>query len=436
MIHLQPARILRTRALRSAGLLAGVAIAWVVAVPTIPQTQTGGGTATAAATTTTSAPTPAKPKGFVGLKLTVEQENGPPVVHNTFEGSPAARAGLREGDVLQQVDDVAVKDLQAALDALARKAPGDTTVLRVDRFGKEMTFTLTVAPRPEAAQLEPQKPDAQGGFDPAVTVRTEDYTGARARFRTRLMKKGPSPQEAPSVAAPPPDVRETFYQSGKLRLKAWVSRPDDTGGKHPAVLFLHGGFAFGFPDDWEVSKPYRDGGFVVMTPMLRGENGQPGAFSFLYDEVDDALAAAEALSRLPYVDANRIFIAGPSAGGTVALLAAMASTRFRAVASFSATPDQVVFCRHAKHAARDVPVDITDQRELEMRSPLAYAASLKCPARLYVGTDEPEFHATTRMTAKVARDHGRDAEAILVEGDHGSSVMPAVKQSVEFFLKR
>ena len=113
----------------------------------------------------------------------------------------------------------------------------------------------------------------------------------------------------------------------------------------------------------------------------------------------------------------------------------MASTRFRGVASFSATPDQVVFCKHSKSATRDLPFDITDARELEMRSPLAYAASLKCPARLYVGTQETEFQATTRMTAKVAHDHGRDAEALLMEGDHGTSVLPGVAQSVEFFLK-
>src|SRR5262249_38740502 len=150
--------------------------------------------------------------------------------------------------------------------------------------------------------------------------------------------------------------------------KAWVSQPDDPARKQPAVLFLHGGFAFGYPDDWDASKPYRDAGFVVMTPMFRGENGQAGSFSFLYDEVDDALAAAERLSKLPYVDGNRIFIAGPSAGGTVALLAAMTSNRFRAAASFSATPDQVVFCQHARNAARDIPFDIKNVRELEMRS--------------------------------------------------------------------
>jgi dipeptidyl aminopeptidase/acylaminoacyl peptidase len=235
---------------------------------------------------------------------------------------------------------------------------------------------------------------------------------------------------------PPAGVNEIEYRSGELRLKAWISQPDDAAKKQPAVLFLHGGFAFDYPDDWDASQPYRDAGFVVMTPMLRSENGQPGAFSFFYDEVDDALAAAESLRQLPYVDADKLFIAGPSAGGTVALLAAMTSKLFRAAASFSATPDQVVFCKHARDAAKVLPFDITDHRELELRSPLAYAASLKCPTRLYVGREEPEFQATTRMTAEVAKKKKVDAEATIVDGDHGSSVLPAVKLSIEFFRRQ
>ena len=85
------------------------------------------------------------------------------------------------------------------------------------------------------------------------------------------------------------------------------------------------------------------------------------------------------------MDADHLYVAGPSAGGTLALLAAMSSTRFRAAASFSGITDQVVFCKHAKNAKRDAPIDITNIRELELRSPLAYATSFKCPVRIYYG---------------------------------------------------
>lgn len=375
---------------------------------------------------------PAPANGYSGVKLT-KADSGEVVIAGVVADSPAATAGLQEDDVLLRVGDVAIRDVAGAVQAIGAHKPGDKIVFAIRRAGKPVDVTVTLGTRPVAAPPEPAQTAA--GFAPEVKVHDEDYGVARSRFHTKLTRKVPSPQPW-SPAKPPSGVDEIEYRSGELRLKAWISQPAAPARKQPAVLFLHGGFAFGYPDDWDASKPYRDAGFLVMTPLLRAENGQEGAFSFFYDEVDDALAAAECLRKLPGVDAERLFLAGPSAGGTVALLAAMTSKLFRAVASFSATPDQVVFCKHAKNAARDIPVDITDVRELEMRSPLAFAASLKCPARIYVGKDEVEFHAMTIATARVGRQRGRDVEAVIVEGDHESSVLPAVQASIEFFRRQ
>lgn len=57
--------------------------------------------------------------------------------------------------------------------------------------------------------------------------------------------------------------------------------------------------------------------------MVRGENGNPGHFEFFYGEAEDAVAAGRYLATLPRVDPKRIYITGHSAGGTLALLAAM-----------------------------------------------------------------------------------------------------------------
>src|SRR2546421_2466743 len=170
-------------------------------------------------------------------------------------------------------------------------------------------------------------------YAPEVEVQKEDYAQARLRFHTRLVRKGLSPQPW-EPQKPPADVSEIEFPSGALRLKAWVNHPVTYKRQYPAVLYLHGGFGFDIAD-WEQTKPYRDAGFVVMTPILRAENGQPGAFSFFYDEVNDVLAAVEYLRKQPYVDPNRLFVAGHSVGGTMSLLAALASHRFRAAAAFS-----------------------------------------------------------------------------------------------------
>jgi formylglycine-generating enzyme required for sulfatase activity len=194
---------------------------------------------------------------------------------------------------------------------------------------------------------------------------------------------------------------------------------------------LHGGFAFDFPDDWDVTKPYRDAGFVVLALTLRGENGQPGYFSYFYDEVDDVLAAAESLSKQPFVDPNRLYLAGHSAGGTMTLLAAMASKRFRAAAALSGCPDQMGGFR----TTTGLPFDKSDPRELQLRSPMAYATSFKCPLRIYSGTKEIAFHLMSSRTAALAKGRGLDVEALQVEGNHTTMLLPAIKQSIAFFLR-
>ena len=265
---------------------------------------------------------------------------------------------------------------------------------------------------------------------PEVEVQQEDYAEARSRFRTKLMRQGPAPQAGAPVK-PPVGVTEIEYSSGELRLKAWVNRPADDSRQYPAVLYLHGGNAF-YRGAWDDAKQYRDAGFVVMTPMLRGENGQPGAWSYFYDEVDDVLAAAEYLSRQPYVDASHLFLAGHSNGGTLTLLAAMASRRFRAAASFAGASYKPEFFTRLKL----MPYDTSDPRESQLRSPMAYAGSFKCPVRLYSESNgRDSVHLAGLRTAALAKRRGLDVEAVEIEGDHVTHLPAAMRQSIVFFQK-
>lgn len=268
-------------------------------------------------------------------------------------------------------------------------------------------------------------------FKPEVEVAAEDYARARAGFRTKLVVRGPSPQTVGMPEAPP-GVTLVEYPSGGLRLKGWMNRPSQpTGEKIPAVIYLHGGFGF-ISQHWEQAESYRSAGFIILTPVLRGENGQPGNFTLLYDEVDDVLAAADFLARQPFVDRNHIFVAGHSAGGTLALLAAQAAGKFRAAASFSGSPDQKLLLRFG-FPKDSIPFDQTDPREFQMRSPLAYAASFKCPTRIYYGSLEPIFVLTSLRTAELARAARLDVEAVVTEGNHESHVPASVRRSIEFF---
>jgi formylglycine-generating enzyme required for sulfatase activity len=267
-------------------------------------------------------------------------------------------------------------------------------------------------------------------FAPGVEILDEDYAQARSRFRTKLVRKGPAPQGW-TPTKPSEGVSEVEYASGELRLKAWVNRPTDQDRKHPAVLYLHGGFSFDL-GDWEQTKPYRDAGFVVLVPILRAENGQPGAWSYFYDEVDDVLAAGDYLSKQPYVDTNRLFVAGHSVGGTMTQLAALASKRFRAAASFDGACYRPEFVTRSQN----MPYDSSDPRESQLRSPIVYASSFKCPARLYYATESAGIaQVMSRRTAALAKRRGLDVEAVEIEGNHGTHVPRAMAQSIAFFQK-
>jgi hypothetical protein len=68
-----------------------------------------------------------------------------------------------------------------------------------------------------------------------------------------------------------------------------------------------------------------------------------------------------------------------------------------------------------------------------MRSPVAYATSFKCPARLYDGSEEPFFRDDTGRTALLAKARGLEVEVVVIPGDHQTAVPAEVKQAIEFF---
>jgi len=260
---------------------------------------------------------------------------------------------------------------------------------------------------------------------------TMDYAVARRQFHTRLVKQPSFPAAHPYTM--PSDAFPLDYESSGLALTAWISHAPNEKA-HPAVLFVHGGGGFDV-EDWQMSQPFRDAGFIVMSPLLRGENGLPGEYSLFYNEVDDVLAAAEVLIRQPGVDPHRIYLAGHSAGGTIALLAALTSRRFRAAASFSGDPD---FENFAKLPGADaiIPYAPGNRDEIRMRSALVFATSFKCPTRMFWGDMEDGVGEANRATVRRAKAAGLDVAGIEVEGDHHTMLVPAIADAIAFFAQQ
>ncbi|HXO87175.1 MAG TPA: hypothetical protein VN885_00910 [Candidatus Acidoferrales bacterium] len=61
---------------------------------------------------------------------------------------------------------------------------------------------------------------------------------------------------------------------------------------------------------------------------------------------------------------------------------------------------------------------------------------MKCPVRLCYGTLEDYYALTQPLTAAIARGHGVDAQAIALEGDHGSNEPKSIELAIQFFKQQ
>jgi len=66
----------------------------------------------------------------------------------TTAGGPAAKAGLRAGDIIVQVDNKQIVDIATLADALLSKNPGDTVQVRVYRGSQQLTVKVTLGELP------------------------------------------------------------------------------------------------------------------------------------------------------------------------------------------------------------------------------------------------------------------------------------------------
>src|SRR5713101_1904162 len=80
-------------------------------------------------------------------------QNNLPVDHGALitgvaAGGPAAKAGLRAGDIIVQVDNKQITDVATLADALLSKNPGDTVQVRVYRGSRQLTVKVKLGELP------------------------------------------------------------------------------------------------------------------------------------------------------------------------------------------------------------------------------------------------------------------------------------------------
>jgi acetyl esterase/lipase len=258
---------------------------------------------------------------------------------------------------------------------------------------REQPTTPAQAPAGSSATRDPwagRDPSAE----PPPSDPNETLVSARSTFHTKVV----ADEEQPQPPDPPPaSIQLVKYDAAPGKLAAYLTPDPKDSAKHPAIIWITGGDSNSIGDVWSPADPrddqtarqYREAGVVTMYPSLRGGNNNPGQREGFYGEVDDVLAAADFLSKQPYVDPSRIYLGGHSTGGTLVLLVAAAAPKdkFRAVLSFGPVHDV------ASYDGAFSPFDTSNRREFELRSPARWINTVSTPTFVFEGTERGNLGA-------------------------------------------
>ncbi len=84
------------------------------------------------------------------LGVTTQDADGGAGIAEVRPGTPAAGAGLRDGDVVTRIDGEAVRSADALRSSIDARKPGETVELTVRRDGSTRTLKVTLGSRPSA----------------------------------------------------------------------------------------------------------------------------------------------------------------------------------------------------------------------------------------------------------------------------------------------
>jgi len=248
---------------------------------------------------------------------------------------------------------------------------------------------------------------------------------ARQGFKTKTVGRNNDREPAPT---PPSRVfRKIKYDAPSGKLTAYLTPNPNDGQKHSAIVWITGGDCNSIGDVWsaapasndQTASAFRKSGVVMMFPSLRGGNDNPGEKEGFLGEVDDVIAAADFLARYSYVDPDRIYLGGHSTGGTLVLLAAECSGRFRAVFSFGPVDDV------SGYPPEFCPFDQRDAKEVALRSPGRWLPSITSPTFVFEGTSRGNVDSLNRMARNSSNGN---VHFYPVRGaDHFSIIGPVTK---------
>lgn len=276
---------------------------------------------------------------------------------------------------------------------------------------------------------------APGSSAAAPMLQASTLLEAHQTFQTQLVKQVQAGRPAPD---PPASLAQRVqYDAPSGQLAAYLTTIPQDGQRHPAIIWISGGDCNSIDDGFFADAPYDNdqtanafwkAGIVTMYPSLRGGNENPGFKEGFLGEIDDVVAAYDFLSKQEGIDPSRIYLGGHSTGGTVALLAAELSNRFRAVFSFGPAHDI------RGYGAEFAFFDLKNPAELEIRNPMRWLDSIQSMTFVLEGQSQPG-NSNSLESLKQASKSSKVTFLSVPRVNHFSILAPATRVIAEKILK-
>jgi|TARA_B100000315_G_scaffold260820_1_gene325859 dipeptidyl aminopeptidase/acylaminoacyl peptidase len=219
---------------------------------------------------------------------------------------------------------------------------------------------------------------------------------------------------------------EIWYESfDDLSIQGWVVRPIDfdPDDSYPLILYIHGGphamYGTAFFHEFQVLA---NAGYLVFITNPRGSTGYGTEFGNIIqyrypgDDFKDLMAGVDELIERPYVDADRLGVAGGSGGGLLTAWTVGHTDRFKAAVTQRAVINWYSFVgtadlnyNFAERWFRDFPWGDAD--DYLSRSPIHYADQVTTPVLIIHSEDDfrvpleqdLQFYTALKMQKKKAK---------------------------------
>ena len=245
----------------------------------------------------------------------------------------------------------------------------------------------------------------------------------------------------------------TYESFDGLTIHAYLYGPHsrERDERHPGLLFVHGGPTNQFSDDFQPYVQYFvQRGYVVLLPNVRGSSGYGKAFEELNDrdwgggDLKDAIAGAEFLKGLGYVDADAIGVTGTSYGGILSMCAVtFAPGVFQAAVPMSGYSDwprlrHVLELRHMKLLEHEFGTFEENEEVWYRSSPFYSVRNATTPTFVLHGEGREDWPETSQdFAVEMKRQYKTCQYKVYPNDGFYVSTLPNVRQmlvdSADFF---